>query len=181
MLCRVWDLETTDLKADIGSLIVATFGDMAQDGSISRLHTEDIRSISGSGSKDTREKKLALWARDKVEEADILIGHNSLAFDRHFLNGVLFRHGERMCQKRIHWDTMQVAKGKLSMGVSMANLADILLNDNKDKPSKHEWRQANLLDEDALKRLRQRCEEDVRLTADMWNRLKPIFHNWKGT
>ena len=174
MLTYVLDFETTDLKADIGSLIVCSFAEITTDGKIAKMLTEDIQSI-GRGKLEARELKLALWARDRWTEADILIGQNHLAFDRHFLDGVLFRYKQEPVPKRILIDTYQTAKGQFTMGASMRNLVDIMGLGAKDVPSKDDWRKANHGDEESLARIRERCESDVRLTNEMWNRLKPTY------
>ena len=170
-----WDIETTDLKADIGSLIVVCFGELDNEGHISRFMVEDIQSI-GRGTVAQREKKLAQWALARYAECDILIGHNSLAFDRHFLNGVAFRHRLGLVPKKVmHIDTYQAARGSLAMSGSMRNLVDIMGIGVKDAPSKDDWRNANQGDANALARVRERCIADVKMTAEMWLRLKHVF------
>ena len=64
----------------------------------------------------------------------------------------------------------------------MENLADIFrLPIKKYKPSKHDWREGNLLTPVALKRIRYRCKEDVKITALLWFKLKEHYFNWRGT
>lgn len=104
-----------------------------------------------------------------------MIGQNSLAFDRWFLNGVLFRHELGSIPRRIHIDTYQTAKGRLGMGASMANLLDMAKLGTKDAPSKHDWREANIGDPEAVARIRERCEKDVIATAKLWQKLKPTY------
>lgn len=174
MITATWDIETTDLRADIGSLIVASFAFLDDDDNVKFVETANAQTI-GKGSSVQREKRLATWTREQMERADILIGHNSLAFDRWFVNGVLFRHNLPLIPKRIHIDTYQTAKGRIGMGASMKNLVDIMQIGSKDAPSKHDWREANHDDPDALARITERCESDVILTAAMWRKLKPIY------
>ena len=179
MLTYVVDFESTDLKSDIGSLIVASFGELDTSGKLIALHTEDIQSI-GTGKVELREKKLAQWAKQKWTEADIIIGQNHLAFDRHFLDGVLFRNDLELLPKRILLDTYQIAKGKFAMSASMKNMLDIWGLGTKDAPDKAMWRLANHGDKEALKRIRERCESDVEATARLWEKLKPVYMQWYG-
>lgn len=175
---QVWDLETTHLRSDMGTLLVGAFLDLG-------TGVMSVRSINDfKGTQRERERQLALWVRDQVVESDILIGHNSLAFDKNFLNGVLARLGEDPLPPRQHVDTYQIArngfKGYLQ-SYSMANLADFFgLAEQKDKPSKHDWRSANILDDDALLRITQRCVADVHVTALLWEKMKPFWHKWRG-
>jgi DNA polymerase elongation subunit (family B) len=174
MRTYVVDLETTDLRSDIGTLIVASFGRLNDDDEVVEKYTHTIQSI-GTGSVAKREKMLAQFARKKWAEADIIIGQNHKAFDRHFLDGVLFRCGLEMLPGRLLIDTYQTAKGKLAMGTSMGNMVDIFGIGTKDAPSKDDWRRAAAGDSEALKRIMVRCESDVDMTAKLWKRLKPLY------
>lgn len=179
----VWDIETTDFKADIGSLMVSSFLDLETGLTDSRT----IHSFDGSFSE--RERKLAGWSNTVIDGADTLIGHNIKAFDRNFLSGVAARHRLPMTPKRHYIDTMLIArygiKGKI--GASMANLADVLeisAPDGtpvaKDKPSKNDWREYIAGDPDAVIRITERCEADVYVNALIWERLRPYWYEWKG-
>ena len=173
------DIETTDLRADVGSLIVASFAEVDSDGKIIDLRTKTIDTI-GKGTVAQRELALVKWTKAQWEHADIIIGQNHVGFDRHFIDGVLFRHNQELLKRRILIDTYQTAKGKLGMGASMRNLVDIMHLGAKDAPSKDDWRMAGQGDKEALKRITERCESDVRMTNDMWNRLKPLYMNSYG-
>ena len=168
------DIETSDLRADIGGLMVACFGELDSNGKIRVMNTQTVETI-GKGTVAEREKRLVLWTKDQWEHADIIIGQNHIAFDRHFIDGVLFRYKLPLLQKRILIDTYQTAKGQFAMSGSMKNMVDIMGIGSKDAPSKDDWRNANHGDRAALARITTRCESDVKLTAEMWDRLKPIY------
>lgn len=179
----VWDIETTDFKADIGSLMVSSFLDLETGLTNSRT----IHSFSGTFTE--RERKLAEWTCNMIGAADTLIGHNVKAFDRNFLSGVCARHRLPQPPKRTYIDTMLIAryglKGKI--GASMANLADVLgIKDHrgndieKDKPSKNDWREYIAGDPKAMERITDRCEADVFVNALLWERLREYWFSWKG-
>lgn len=174
----VWDIETTNLRSDIGALIVSAFGELDSDGNIWKMQAMDIEDAGN-------EEELLDWTVGMIKSADILIGHNSVAYDKNFINGVLARYGKDPLPKRIHLDTMLAARYGLKglyQSVSMENLADVLnLPIKKDKPSKHDWREAGITKEEALERIKVRCIEDVKITALLWNRLKPYYYEWRGT
>ena len=170
----VMDIETSDLRADIGGLLVACFGELDSNGKIKDLRTKTIDTI-GKGSVAEREKLLVQWTKEQWENADIVIGQNHVGFDRHFIDGVLFRYRMPLLQKRILIDTYQTAKGMFAMSGSMSNMVDIMHLGQKDAPSKDDWRLANHGDKAALARITMRCESDVRMTAGMWDRLKPVY------
>jgi len=174
----VWDLETTNLKADMGTLLMGSFLDLATGEVVTARLSSDANVPIEAAERDLVEEVSALFS-----SASILIGHNSKAFDRNFMNGCVARHGLPALPRRFHIDTYMVARYGLKgiyQSNSLDNLADILKVGVKDRPSKHDWREANIRDEDALERIRLRCESDVRLTAAIWSKLEPYWLMWKG-
>lgn len=177
----VWDLETKDLSSDIGYLLMGSFLDLWT----GEMVTERIVAIQEDPDQSfsERERDITLRVSKLYTEADILIGHNTLGYDKNYLNGIRFRMGLPALPKRFHIDTMQVAKngvkGRLQ-SVSLANLIDIRGIGSKDHPSKDDWRESHALDLDSLKRIQVRCESDVRATAALFGDLKDHWHNWVG-
>ena len=173
-----WDLETTDFSSFIGSLGVAAFLDVAT-GKVRVKNQHDF-----GGSVAEREKALAEWTLSMFTSADALISNNGLGFDTAFLRGVLTRYELPPPPKRIHLDNMLIAqhglKGRQG-GSSMDNLADYFgLPIQKDKPSKHDWRLYIAGDREACERITIRCVEDVKVTAMLWEKLKPFYMTWRG-
>lgn len=174
----VWDLETTDLNTFFGKLIVAAF----YDPNTGDMQVANIYSFDG----DVRQREVQLlhWTLDRIAEADVLIGHNTLAFDVSFLRGRLAAHNiDRSIPKRQHWDTLQIAKFGFKgrpQGYSLENLADFFRVGRKDKPSKHDWAASVILDEEAIERITERCISDCEINNDVWNCLRPFFHDYKG-
>lgn len=173
LVVRVWDIETTNLRADIGRLVVVSFLD---------AHTGELQTRSYKDF-DSGERGLAEWTRSMIERTDMLIGHNTKAFDRNFLNGVLARHGLEPMPQRYHLDTYLIAryglKGALQSS-SLANLADFFrLETSKYQPSKHDWRDV-LVEPESLDEIKVRCEEDVRLNLEVWHHLRPYWHLWQA-
>jgi DNA polymerase elongation subunit (family B) len=174
----VWDLETTDLNTFFGKLIVAAFLDV----NTGAVRVRNIYDFEGTVVE--REVQLLHWTLDRIEEADVLIGHNTLAFDVSFIRGRLAIHGiTRRIPKRQHWDTLQIAKfgfkGR-AQGYSLENLADFFQVGRKDKPSKHDWAASVILDEEAIGRITERCVSDCEINNAVWDCLRPYFHEYKG-
>ena len=168
----VWDLETTNLRSDMGNLMVACFMDV-------NTRETSVNNILAAGDEDL----LIDWAVDMYESFDILVGFNSLAFDKNFLNGVATRAIGRYPAKRVHIDLYQVArhgwKG-LPQSYSLQNLLEFFGLREKDKPHKEDWRKLAVMDDDAVARITERCVEDVLATAELFQTLKPHWLEWKG-
>lgn len=173
LVSLVWDIETTDLRSDLGLLLCVGFLDL-NTGSLV------IKSVADFGHN---ERELVEWVKEVVTGADILIGHNSLGFDKNFINGVLARHGLPPLPPRLHYDTYQIARNGfkgLPSSYSLRNLADFFgLPDQKDNMSKTIWRTAPV-DPEALERLKYHCEVDIHVTAQLWQVLKPYMMLWRG-
>jgi uncharacterized protein YprB with RNaseH-like and TPR domain len=169
----VWDIECTDLRSDLGILLCAAFLNLPGAG-IEMRTLDDF---------DRDEHKLVLWVRDQIEARDILIGHNSTAFDLCFINGVLTRYHEDPVKPRFHIDTYQIARngGKWrASSNSLRNLAEFFgLEVQKDHMTKHQWRMA-VVDKQAMADLKNHCITDVQVTALLWERIKPFFYRWRG-
>ena len=72
---NVWDIETTDFRADIGQLMVSSFLDL-------RTGVPNSRTVLDfEGNLKSREAQLAAWTVARLIESDALIGHNIKAFD----------------------------------------------------------------------------------------------------
>jgi len=175
----VWDLETTSLKSDIGTLLMGSFLDLATGEVVTARLSSDQSMNIADAERQLAEEVIALYS-----SASILIGHYSTVFDRNFMNGIAARIGLPAPPKRFHIDTCMVARYGLKglyQSNSLDNLADVLRVGVKDRPSKADWREASIRDEDALERIRLRCESDVRLTAAVWSKLLPYWVEWKGS
>ena len=181
----VWDLETTDLNTFMGRTLMCSMMDLATLEMQTRTVLEFCHDEITQDSLDSAERDLLDWVVDRHEEADALIGHNTVGFDNGFIRGRLAALDmRRTLPKRQHWDTMQIAKFGFKgrpQGASMKNLADFFrLPVQKDEPSKWDWAGSREVHEAALERLVYRCEEDVRVNALLWNKLRRYFHEWRG-
>lgn len=180
-----WDLETTNLNSFLGRLIIGSFMDMATHTMLTRTILDYLDGPQTVGNLDRAETQLVNWVVDRHDEADAMIGHNTIGFDNGFLRGRLEAlQMDRRLPKRQHWDTMQIAKFGFKgrpQGASMENLADFFrLPIQKDKPSKYDWAGSITIDPGAIERIKFRCEEDVRVNALLWGKLREYLHTWRG-
>lgn len=175
----VWDLETTGLDTFMGKIVVASFLD---------LHTGEIKTrdiIQDKKGYDEGERRLVAWTLDQIQQADVLVGHNTVGYDLSMVRGRAAQHGlPYVLPKRTHIDTLQVLRHGLRariQGNSLENALDFFhATSTKYKPSKHVWHGIKHLNPADIQEARVRCEEDVRGNAELWGYLREAYHNWRG-
>jgi DNA polymerase III epsilon subunit-like protein len=164
----------------MGTLLMGSFLDLGDP--FDQVRTIRISS-DGSIPVLDREREVVMGVREEYARADILIGHYILAFDAAWTRGISARHRLERPPKRMLLDTHSIAryglKGALQ-SCSLDNVADFFGVGVKDRPSKHDWRGANTLDEESLQRIQARCESDVCLNAAIWPFLKEHWFAWRG-
>lgn len=179
-----FDLETTDLKGDFGRLRVACFGEVKADGSLGQIFTKDILDFRGNNQAQ-RERQLAKWIWEKMDESDILIGHNVKAFDRNFLNGRFARHELPIAPFRMYLDTYHIARFGLKgllQSYSQESVAKFFgIKEIKFKPEKDDWADCNAMIPRGVRIIRKRCIMDVKQNNAIFNKLRPYWHVWQNS
>lgn len=163
---------------------MAAFLEVRADGSAGNVHVKDILDFKGNNQAQ-RERQLAKWIWGKMQEADILIGHNVKAFDRNFLNGRFARHELQIAPFRMYIDTMHIARYGLKgllQSYSQENVSKFFqLKEVKFKPTKDDWADCNAMVPRGVKVIRKRCVMDVRQNNALFNKLKPYWHVWQNS
>lgn len=165
-----FDFESTDLYAKMGVILCGSFLD-----SFGNMTT--IRMPEGTDILDDR--ALCVQLRDELEKYDIIYGWNSKEHDVRFLNGRLIFWGERPLDPKIkHVDIMwQFNKMKVG-GRSLEKAANFFeLSERKKLLELSTWKAANVGREQAIQELVERCESDVRLTREVFGRIKSLLRN----
>jgi hypothetical protein len=164
----VFDLETWGLDRGWGVTMVGsilTFG-----AGPPQMHTFDLRSSSTWPHKRSDDAELGAKILKVLADADVVYAHNGARFDIPWLASVSLKYGLPPLGSKKLIDPVQVARKAYRIGRnSLAALADFLgLEEQKMPVSIQTWRAA-LLDNDteAWETLRQRCESDVRVLANV--------------
>lgn len=162
-----FDLETTNLNADIGRILCGTI----------RTHEGKVvtyrNSIPNIRKADDRE--IAIQIRDLLDQHHMLVGWHSKGFDVPFLNTRLVAHGERPLRRHLHLDPRWQMSGWRGLKPRSAKLkvaAEFFgLDEGKMELPVEVWAKAGVGDKDALKTLVERCESDVRLLYSVTQRI----------
>jgi len=185
MRVTFYDLETTDLGGNFGRLLCCSFIDLDSD----EVTTFRRDRRPWKGTKLTADNRLAVAIRDRLEEADIIVGWNSLLFDAPFLNARLaavderpLRVGEKHGSR--HLDMMWYAGGQSMRlhGKGLDKVAKFFHADNKKTPLTPEvWADAASGEPAAMQEVVDHCEADVRVTKDVFPHLAPHIKKFTFT
>lgn len=169
-----YDIETSDLKADWGELLMIGYkwaGDKdARVKTICDFPGWENRSV------DLRDKPLVEFFRSLIEQADVIVGHYSTRFDLRFINTRALIHGLNPMPVVPHVDTWKAARNNLAIGGNgMANIADTLrCDEQKGKVDKRTWRKARAHEKPAINKIAAYCKQDVRTQEAITKKLLPF-------
>jgi len=149
-----FDLETQGLTADYGKILV-----------YSRKWNQDKSCTTTYG-----ERSIVNAMREDFELADLIVGYNSRVFDVPYANSRLLELGKPPLPKKHHLDMYFALKAKLrTTSKAMGAIGNFLgLAEDKMKVSPKAWR------ENDLPVLKQRCESDVYLLQEVYERTKHL-------
>lgn len=179
-----FDTESTDLSASWGRILCASFATL----------TGDVYTVRGDvapykGRNKVDDGKLVKTIRRELEDADIIVGWNSILHDIPLLNARLAKAGEedvRIGEKygSHHLDLMWYAGGssKKIGGRRLDTVAKFFACENQKTPLDGEtWQLAGAGDRDAMDLVVEHCEADVLVLRDLWTPLVPSVKKFQFT
>lgn len=167
----LYDIETTNLKADFGIILCAVVKPLGHKPlKIFRLDDHRARVCD-------EDKFLVKALRDELEKYEFLIGHNSIRFDRMFINTRLMYHSLEPMHEKLHIDTLTIARS--CMRISYRSLERIIqfldIPEKKTPLDPKQWRHAMLGDRNAMDAVVKHCIQDVKSLELVYDRLKPFM------
>jgi uncharacterized protein YprB with RNaseH-like and TPR domain len=121
------------------------------------------------------DKKLCKQVYDVLSKADMLIGHNSKWFDLRYLNSRFLKWGIPPLPNIPHMDTCETGFKKLAIKNSLKEMGKYLhCKASKHDISMDDWVRAYAGDKKALKEIVKHCEADVKLTEQVYLKLRPF-------
>lgn len=129
-------------------------------------------------SKDFRDDLVVLKALHKImSEADIIIGHNSDAFDLPKINHKFIKYGLPPIEKKITIDTLKLAKKNRASSNSLYYLCKVYNVPMKIELAPGIMHAADAGDEKALNKVKLYCKGDIISGASLYFKLAPYAHN----
>lgn len=162
----VFDLETTDLKADVGGILVCSIyvwprGEMI---TFRQDQIENKRNMAD-------DSEMCRLVKEELDKHDIHIGWYSKGFDVTFLNTRLVKNGMKPIEPRLHVDPIWYFRGFRGLKPRSSKMSVVAefydLDDRKQAVDVQTWRDAAVGDTDAMDILVDRCESDVIITGQL--------------
>jgi len=182
-----FDIETTDLKANMGTLLCASFQEIVTPGYYKNHHDTGPKpytlkiDIDNMNPHDPNpDKELAMAIKEELLKYHMVLTWNGKMFDRPFLNARLLYHNELPWNPQFHVDLMYYA-GFSSNRIGSKRLASVQqflkLSNEKTALDWDIWKSAMRGDKKALNQVVKHCEIDVGALGEAYWRLLPYIAN----
>ena len=166
----ILDIETSSLEADAG--IVLGVG----------LMTEQGKSEYMQANATTEEKTLLTKLVKRLESYDVIVTWSGRGFDIPFLTTRLLKHkmDPRPVLSKMHIDLNEVAKSRLRLTFTYLDHVCDFFEIKRDKGPMglevpHLFVRALEGDEQARTAIRDHCIDDLRVTREVFLRLRPLL------
>lgn len=177
MQIKAFGLETSDLKAHLGRVLVGCVKDINPGGDgDGELRTYRADDNSYRLEDVTDDSKLVEAIKADLESADVIVGHNSKMFDRKFLNARLAKANMRPIRQQFHIDTLWIVRTHLRSSSRPEDEEKLVGLDGEAIPvSWDAWLRDMSFDRDALDVIAARCRQEVSLLEQTYRRLIPYM------
>jgi uncharacterized protein len=165
----ILDIETSSLEADAGIILGA--GIMTEEGKSEYLQAR----------KTSEEKSLLAKLLKRLESFDVIVTWSGRGFDIPFLTTRLLKHkmDPRLMMRKMHLDLNDVVKSRLRLTFTYLDHVCDFFEIKRDKgPMGLEVPQLFVKalegDEKALQSIRDHCLDDLRVTREVFLKLRPL-------
>lgn len=140
------------------------------------LGEKKIGCISVNPKNPTNDEEVIHVIHDVLSSADILVGHNSDAFDYKKFNARAITYGLPPIAPKQSIDTLKIARQNFKFSSNtLRYIAQILGVDAKDESP--DWQKCCLGDENELRYMRKYNRQDVIVTEKVYLKLRPYAKN----
>lgn len=167
----IFDIETTHLKADFGTLLSFGHKWVGQ----KTVSVPTISDFEPDSAID--DEGIVTLANEKLHEADFIITYFGKGFDLKFLNTKFLEYGLPIPPSVPHIDLFFVVKSNLSLSrKSLGNVGYLLdLEATKTPVSAAIWKEAMIGVPKAIKYVKEHNKNDVLITEGAYYRLRPLI------
>jgi len=168
----VLDIETSSLEADAGIVVGAG------------LLPETGKSEYFEAKRTDQEKGLLVKLLKRLEACDVIVTWSGRGFDTPFLTTRLLKHGldPLPLLAKTHLDLNEVVRSRLRLTFTYLDHVCDFFGIERDKGPMglevpHLFVKALEGDERALKSIRDHCLDDLKVTREVFLKLKPLLEN----
>lgn len=169
------DLETSDLDADRGVILCASYESSKEPGKVRTIRQDKTNPKWKTDRSDDRE--LVVQVCKVIRDHDVLVGHNSARFDVPMLRTRALRWGLKPLKDVKQIDPCQIAWRKFKLkSNSLGRIADFIgVADKKTPLDMSVWAEATLAgSKKAMDLIVAHCEADIRVLSGVFNMVKPF-------
>jgi len=182
----IWDVECTDLTLEINQYDLKVFTRRFDPKYIKRdwtllgaavkwLDDDKAHALSVRCEDPLNDEGVVKALHHVLDQAEVLIGHNSDAFDLKKFNARAISYGLPPLGKKVQIDTLKMARKYFKFTSNkLSYIADFLGLDLKDNSP--DWNACKKGCPDALRYMRKYNKQDVIVTAQIYKKLRAYHH-----
>lgn len=169
----IWDLETTHLKADFGTVLCAGYKWLGE----KKIHVPAISDYRAFRKDPTNDGPLMKDFLKVYSQADLTITYFGIGFDRKYFYTKLLEHGLEIPFNIPMVDLFFTVKSNMALSrKSLGNVGYFLGLDAEKTPCEGKiWKRAMVGHAPSIKYVVDHCEADVQLLEEAYLRLRPLI------
>jgi uncharacterized protein YprB with RNaseH-like and TPR domain len=169
----IWDIETSNLDADFGTLLCVGYKWLGED----EVHLISINDYKSFKHDPTNDKHLVRDFLKVYNEADLTVAYNGILFDRPWLIAKVMEHGLEIPPNIPMQDPYWCVKSNLRISrKSLQNVSYFLrLSAEKTPVEGKIWKRAAVGHEPSLEYIKEHCEADVHVLEEAYLYLRPLM------
>jgi len=186
----IWDLETSDLSADIGFIICVSYQWLGE----SKIHTISLLDYPKTFKKNCTDDFYVVRDFLKVfEQADAHVAHFGTYFDPQYFQTRLFDHRKRFKYLPVLPpipldDTWLISKKKLKMHSNrLQSLTEFAGFESKTLLNLRIWKRARAGHVPSIRYVIEHCVQDIKVLTNLYSEIRPLspknvpnYRLWSG-
>lgn len=171
----LWDLETSNLNANFGFIISASYKWLGED----KVHTVRIDKSKGYNKDRTNDKEIVEHLGEVISQADMMVTHYGKRFDFPYLQTRRMVHGLDPLPPVAHVDTWWIARYRMKLNSNRLDTLARFLGCavQKTAVSGPHWVRAMAGHKDAIDYVVDHGEKDVLVLEEVYLQIRPLFEN----
>lgn len=174
----ILDLETTDLAADRGVMLCASYESSKEPGKVRTLRNDVVNKAGWVKGQRGDDKEIVKQVCHIVRSHDVIVAHNGHRFDLPFLRTRALRWGLKPLKEPKMVDPLQIAWRKFRLRSNrLGAISDLLgIEDKKTPLDLSVWADAMLNgSKKAMDLIVEHCEADIRVLSGVLQHVKPFI------